>query len=136
MYKTSQHPFARNLIVGLIAVVGYTELALATRQAAGNTKMYFTFFVSAGLIYLVITLFSQRLFGLLPEHCGIRHCHEIAPVRDRIETHGVKIGNNNLVPTRGQRGNSGAQHRAIEADRFGMGIDNQDTHQFLLRRQC
>ena len=36
----------------LIAVVGYTELALATRQAAGNTKMYFTFFLVAGLIYL------------------------------------------------------------------------------------
>ena len=32
----------------LIAVVGYTELALATRQAAGNTKMYFTFFIVGG----------------------------------------------------------------------------------------
>ena len=49
----------------LIAVVGYTELALATRQAAGNTKMYFTFFVSAGLIYLIITLVSQRGFAVL-----------------------------------------------------------------------
>ena len=49
----------------LIAVVGYTELALATRQAAGNTKMYFTFFMVAGLIYLLITLVSQRLFANL-----------------------------------------------------------------------
>jgi polar amino acid transport system permease protein len=49
----------------LIAVVGYTELALATRQAAGNTKLYLTFFVSAGLIYLIITLVSQRGFALL-----------------------------------------------------------------------
>lgn len=49
----------------LIAVVGYTELALATRQAAGNTKMYFTFFVIAGLIYLIITLVSQKGFALL-----------------------------------------------------------------------
>jgi len=49
----------------LIAVVGYTELALATRQAAGNTKMYFTFFLVAGLIYLIITLISQRGFALL-----------------------------------------------------------------------
>ena len=32
----------------LIAVVGYTELALATRQAAGNTKLYFTFFIVGG----------------------------------------------------------------------------------------
>lgn len=49
----------------LIAVVGYTELALATRQAAGNTKMYFTFFMAAGLIYLIITLVSQRGFAVL-----------------------------------------------------------------------
>lgn len=49
----------------LIAVVGYTELALATRQAAGNTKMYFTFFLSAGLIYLIITLVSQKGFAML-----------------------------------------------------------------------
>jgi polar amino acid transport system permease protein len=49
----------------LIAVVGYTELALATRQAAGNTKMYFTFFMVAGLIYLIITMFSQKGFAIL-----------------------------------------------------------------------
>jgi polar amino acid transport system permease protein len=49
----------------LIAVVGYTELALATRQAAGNTKLYLTFFLAAGLIYLTITLVSQRGFALL-----------------------------------------------------------------------
>jgi polar amino acid transport system permease protein len=49
----------------LIAVVGYTELALATRQAAGNTKMYFTFFMVAGAIYLAITLVSQQGFGWL-----------------------------------------------------------------------
>lgn len=49
----------------LIAVVGYTELALATRQAAGNTKLYLTFFVVAGLIYLTITLVSQKGFALL-----------------------------------------------------------------------
>ena len=49
----------------LIAVVGYTELALATRQAAGNTKLYLTFFATAGLIYLTITLVSQRGFAIL-----------------------------------------------------------------------
>lgn len=49
----------------LIAVVGYTELALATRQAAGNTKMYLTFFLVAGAIYLAITLVSQQGFGWL-----------------------------------------------------------------------
>lgn len=49
----------------LLAVVGYTELTLATRQAAGNTKMYFTFFLVAGAIYLVITLVSAQGFGWL-----------------------------------------------------------------------
>ena len=49
----------------LIAVVGYTELALATRQAAGNTKMYLTFFLVAGAIYLAISLLSQRGFRWL-----------------------------------------------------------------------
>lgn len=49
----------------LIAVVGYTELALATRQAAGNTKMYLTFFLVSGAIYLSISVISQRGFGLL-----------------------------------------------------------------------
>ena len=46
----------------LIAVVGYTELALATRQAAGNTKLYLTFFLVTGAIYLAITLVSQQGF--------------------------------------------------------------------------
>lgn len=46
----------------LIAVVGYTELLLATRQAAGNTKLYFLFFFSASLIYLAITLASNQAF--------------------------------------------------------------------------
>ena len=51
------------LLVALIAVVGYQELALATRLAAGNTKHYFLFFFAAAVIYLVITLVSNVLFG-------------------------------------------------------------------------
>lgn len=49
----------------LIAVVGYQELALATRLAAGNTKHYFLFFFAAAVIYLVITLVSNMVFGSL-----------------------------------------------------------------------
>ncbi|MCB1433727.1 MAG: ABC transporter permease subunit [Alphaproteobacteria bacterium] len=49
----------------LIAVVGYTELALATRQAAGNTKMYMTFYLFSGALYLILSLSSQRLFSWL-----------------------------------------------------------------------
>ncbi len=49
----------------LLAVVGYTELTLATKQAAGNTKMYFTFYIVAGAIYLCVTLLSEQGFGWL-----------------------------------------------------------------------
>ncbi len=56
----------------LIAVVGYAELALTTRQAAGNTKMYLTFFLVTGAIYLVISLVSQQGFGLLERPCAPR----------------------------------------------------------------
>jgi polar amino acid transport system permease protein len=49
----------------LVAVVGYSELALATKQAAGSTKAYFTFFVAAACLYLIISLVSLRLFGAL-----------------------------------------------------------------------
>ena len=57
----------------LIAIVGYTELALATRQAAGNTKLYFTFFLAAGLIYLIITLVSQKGFAMLERRVRVGH---------------------------------------------------------------
>lgn len=43
----------------LLAVVGFAELTLATRQAAGTTKAYFLFFTAAGLLYLALTLGSN-----------------------------------------------------------------------------
>lgn len=46
----------------LIAVVGYQELALATRVAGSNTKHYFLFFLAAAALYLIITLVSNVLF--------------------------------------------------------------------------
>jgi polar amino acid transport system permease protein len=49
----------------LIAVVGYQELALATRLAAGNTKHYFLFFFAAAAIYLAITVASNVVFASL-----------------------------------------------------------------------
>ncbi|HEX2429138.1 MAG TPA: ABC transporter permease subunit, partial [Aestuariivirgaceae bacterium] len=52
----------------LLAVVGYSELALETRQAAGGTKAYFTFYVAAGAIYLAITLLSNQVFQRLERH--------------------------------------------------------------------
>jgi polar amino acid transport system permease protein len=47
----------------LLAVVGFNELTLATRQAAGATKAYFTFFVAAGALYLLLTLFSNVIIA-------------------------------------------------------------------------
>jgi polar amino acid transport system permease protein len=47
----------------LLAVVGFSELTLETRQAAGATKAYFTFFMAAGVLYLCLTLFSNVIIG-------------------------------------------------------------------------
>lgn len=47
----------------LLAVVGFSELTLETRQAAGQTKAYFTFFVAAGMLYLALTLVSNVAIG-------------------------------------------------------------------------
>ncbi len=47
----------------LLAVVGFGELTLVTRQAASTTKAFFTFFVAAGLLYLVISIVSTLIFG-------------------------------------------------------------------------
>lgn len=49
----------------LVAVVGYSELALQTRQAAGGTKQYFLFYSITALIYLAISIVSLRLFAAL-----------------------------------------------------------------------
>lgn len=49
----------------LLAIVGFAELTLETRQAAGSTRAYFTFFLAAGAIYLLMTLVSARFFGWL-----------------------------------------------------------------------
>ena len=47
----------------LLAIVGFAELTLQTRQAASSTKAFFTFFLAAGVLYLLITLVSAVVFG-------------------------------------------------------------------------
>lgn len=47
----------------LLAIVGFTELTQTTRQAAGATKAYFTFFMAAGVLYLALTLFSNVIIA-------------------------------------------------------------------------
>lgn len=47
----------------LLAIVGFNELTLETRQAAGATRAYFTFFLAAGFLYLMVTLVSGAVFA-------------------------------------------------------------------------
>ncbi|WP_435170195.1 ABC transporter permease [Falsirhodobacter sp. 1013] len=43
----------------LLAVIGFSELTLVTRQAASATREYFLFFLAAGALYLGLTLVSN-----------------------------------------------------------------------------
>jgi polar amino acid transport system permease protein len=47
----------------LLAIVGFNELTQETRTAAGQTKAYFTFFMAAGALYLLLTLVSNRIIA-------------------------------------------------------------------------
>jgi polar amino acid transport system permease protein len=49
----------------LLAVVGFTELTLATRQAGSVTKEPLLFFAAAGVLYLAVSLISMALVGAL-----------------------------------------------------------------------
>lgn len=49
----------------LLAVVGFSELTLVTRQAAGTTKAYMLFFCAAGVLYLALTLVSNIVIGII-----------------------------------------------------------------------
>ncbi|MGK9052704.1 ABC transporter permease [Neorhizobium petrolearium] len=52
----------------LLAVVGFSELTLVTRQAAGSTKAYMTFYLAAGVLYLLVTLLSNLAIGFIERH--------------------------------------------------------------------
>ena len=52
----------------LVAVVGYTELAMQTSQAAGGTKRYLLFYSVALLLYLMLSMVSLRLFDGLERY--------------------------------------------------------------------
>lgn len=49
----------------LLAVVGFSELTLVTRQAAGTTKSYMLFFCAAGVLYLLLTLASNLVIRFI-----------------------------------------------------------------------
>lgn len=52
----------------LLAVVGFSELALATKQAAGGTKEYLLFYIAAALLYLIVSLTSNVIFKTIERH--------------------------------------------------------------------
>ncbi|MCP5084357.1 MAG: ABC transporter permease subunit [Alphaproteobacteria bacterium] len=52
----------------LLAVVGFSELALETKQAAGATKAYFMMYVAAALLYLALTLVSTAVFSWVEKY--------------------------------------------------------------------
>lgn len=47
----------------LLAVIGFIELTKATSLAAGTTKSFMTFYLAAGVLYLILSLVSGLLFG-------------------------------------------------------------------------
>lgn len=49
----------------LLAVVGFSELTMTTRQAAGSTRAYFMFFMAAAILYLCVSLVSNQIFRVL-----------------------------------------------------------------------
>lgn len=49
----------------LLAIVGFSELTLETKQAATSTRAYMTFFLAAGALYLCVTLISDVMFKWL-----------------------------------------------------------------------
>ena len=49
----------------LLAVVGFSELMLETRQAAGSSKAYFMFYCAAALLYLLLSQVSILIFSTI-----------------------------------------------------------------------
>jgi octopine/nopaline transport system permease protein len=54
----------------LIAVTGLAELMRTSQVAAGSTHEYFTFYVVGGVLYLVLTSVSNRVFDSAEKRIG------------------------------------------------------------------
>ncbi|MDX0661070.1 ABC transporter permease subunit [Sinorhizobium medicae] len=48
----------------LLAVIGFNELTQISLQAGGATKAFMLFFTAAGVLYMIISVLSGRLFAL------------------------------------------------------------------------
>jgi octopine/nopaline transport system permease protein len=47
----------------LISVTGLAELMRTSQVAAGSTRQYFLFFIVGGILYLILTSLSDRVFN-------------------------------------------------------------------------
>lgn len=47
----------------LISVTGLAELMRTSQVAAGSTRQYFLFFIAGGILYLILTSLSDRVFN-------------------------------------------------------------------------
>lgn len=52
----------------LVSVVGFEELFFTAQQAAASTRLYATFYLAAGALFLAMTLGSNLLFGIAERH--------------------------------------------------------------------
>jgi octopine/nopaline transport system permease protein len=48
----------------LVSGTGLAELMRQSQVAAGSTHLYFTFYIAGGVLYLVLTTLSDRVFGV------------------------------------------------------------------------
>lgn len=54
----------------LISVTGLAELMRQSQVAAGSTRLYFTFYIAGGVLYLLLTALSDRAFWLAERQVG------------------------------------------------------------------
>jgi len=71
---------------------------------------------------------SVGLFALLPVVRRIVHSHKVPAVRHRVEAHRVEVRDGNVVSRCSQRVRRLACHRAVEALRFRVGMNDEDAH--------
>jgi octopine/nopaline transport system permease protein len=54
----------------LVSVTGLAELMRQSQVAAGSTRLYFTFYIAGGVLYLLLTALSDRAFWLAERQVG------------------------------------------------------------------
>jgi octopine/nopaline transport system permease protein len=52
----------------LVSVTGLAEIMRVSGMAGGSTKQFFLFYVAGGCLYLILTTFTDRIFGAGEKH--------------------------------------------------------------------